>query len=62
VSGTPGKRFAENTVKGSVNTCARTGDTLVCTELESPFEAGGLDWGWWEKGIIRFEENSHEER
>lgn len=42
VAGTPGKRFAEYTVKGSVKICAKTGDTPVCTEFESPLGAGGL--------------------
>lgn len=40
--GTPGKRFAEKTVNGSVNVCARMGETPVCTRIEPGSGAGGL--------------------
>ena len=40
--GTPGKRFAEKTTKGSVKVWARTGDMSVCTPDARGSGAGGL--------------------
>ncbi len=41
--GTPGNRFAENTVNGSVKVCARTGEMSVWTLVEPYSGAGGLN-------------------
>jgi len=40
VVGTPGKRFAENTTKGSVKVWAKTGETSVCTRT-APLSGAG---------------------
>ena len=48
--GTPGKRFAEKTTKGSVKVWARTGDMSVCTPGARGSGAGGL---WASKGQPR---------